>query len=184
MHTALQHHHPFAFHPDLYSTGIPLLLLVVPWITVKVFTTPASRGFRYREGVWYLSIASIAWFWAIQLPNVPVSSETESTTMHLIGGFIIGPALYAYFMKAYKVEQPQRWWVRFFALYAFVGGIFGLSNELLEFVGTKLHVLNVDLGDTSWDIFENFVGLTGAFIVFELSRYRFTAWHTPKTARA
>jgi hypothetical protein len=102
--------------------------------------------------------------------------------MHLLGGCVVGPALYAYRIKVYRVARPELRWIRFLAIFAFVESL-GVCNELLEFVAAKAHVFNAGLNDTSWDLVENTVGLTVAFIFLEVVQYRFTVWHKPKLKR-
>jgi Na+/melibiose symporter-like transporter len=173
-------HHAFTFHADLYSLGIPVMLLLVPWVITRILRTDASVKFPYWPHCWWLWGAAFTWFAAIQLPDIPISSETTSTTVHLLGGALIGPLLFAYFTKAYDIKKHEKRWVRYLLVYSAVGGLFGLSNEILEFFLVKLHIMSIDITDTSWDIVENFVGLTVTFIVAEVVGYWPTQKATPK----
>lgn len=175
MHTydglASQQHHAFAFNVDLYAVGIPFALLCFPWLVTRVLRTETSVQFPYWPNFWWLFGAAFSWYWAVQLPNIPITSETQSTTMHLMGGALMGPLLFAYFARAYGIKKPDKWWIRYILLYVAVGGFFGVSNELVEFLLTKTGVLKVDLSDTSWDTAANVAGLTLAFAVTEIVGY-------------
>jgi|GEM_PF-3460142 len=164
-------HHAFTFHADFYSLGIPLLLLVVPWVVTRVLRTDESVQFPYWPNVGWLAGTAIAWYWSIQLPNAPISHETGSTTVHFVGGALVGPMLFAYFVQAYDIKRPPKVWMRYLMLFAAVGGVLGVSNEILEFALTKSGIAVIDISDTSWDIVENCVGLTVTFLVAEICSY-------------
>lgn len=168
---AVQQHHAFAFNVDFYSVGIPLLLLVLPWVVTRVLRTEASVRFPYWPNFGWLFAAAFAWYWAIQLPNVPITSETTSTTVHLMGGAFVGPLLFVYLVKAYDIPTLPTWWMRYLVLYAAVGGVFGMSNELMEFCIAKAGLITIDLGDASWDLVANFVGFTATYLIAELCGY-------------
>src|ERR1041384_1863316 len=97
-------------------------------------------------------VAGLTWFWAIQLPNVPVTNETETTLMHFLGGAVISPALFAYFVRTYDYTMPMLWWQRLVMFLAFPFGMFAGLNEVLEFVLTKAGLITIELSDASWDI--------------------------------
>ncbi len=164
----MHHHQAFRFHIDLYSTWIPLLLTVVPWLFVRyVVRNQHSRTLRYQSGAWLLWLAGAAWFASIQLWNIPISSQTESTTIHLMGGAIVAPALCFYTWQAYGWQWPRRAGGRPAALLGFVT-VFGLVNELAELVLTGLNLVKVNTSDTAWDLATNTVGALLAFTVLQI----------------
>ena len=177
-------HDTFGFNPDFYSMGIPLLLLILPWVVTRVLRTEDSVQFPYWPNFGLLFAVAMSWFWALQLPNLPISCETPSTTVHLLGGLLIGPLLFLYFLRAYRFKRPESLWMRYLVFYGAIGGLFGTTNELMEFFGARAGLLTVQLSDTSWDIAENWVGLTIAFIVLELRYRRGTFYPIPAPQHA
>jgi hypothetical protein len=144
----------------IYSVLIPLGLLVVPWLLVRfVFATKATRSLPYRQHAWYLWVASAVWLASQLLPNVPISVETDSFTMHFMGG-AVAAILFAYTVKVYRLGFDHTWqlWV---GLYLFASGL-GVLNELFEFTADKTWLIvlpdYVTTRDTWWDLVANTLG--------------------------
>lgn len=145
----------------LYSVVIPILLLFVPWLLVRyVFATKQTKNLAYRTYAPYLVAASALWVLSFLLPNVPISSETDSFTMHSLGG-MVAAVLFVYTVKSYDIRFEAMWqvWV---GLYLFTSGL-GVLNELAEFFLTKTNVEPIVGGDEWWDLLANTLG---AFVAF------------------
>lgn len=160
----------------IYVILIPLGLLIVPWWLVRyVFVTEATRTLPYRRYAEYLWVASAVWLLSQVLPNVPVSPETDSSTMHFLGG-VAAAILYLYTLKVYKLRLGRGWelWV---GLFLFVSAL-GVLNELFEFIGYKVGFMPVPdtMGrfDTWWDLVAN---TTGSLLTLAITRL---IWHNSK----
>lgn len=150
----------------IYTVLIPLGLLAVPWLLVRyVFATEVTRKLTYRIHALYLVVAAILWELAMVLPNIPVSPETDSFTMHATGG-MVAVVLAAYTVAVYNIRLKP-WWLEVVGLYFFVSGL-GVLNELFEFFLTASGIVFIPNGDTWWDLLANTVGATLAYIVFKI----------------
>lgn len=147
----------------IYHVLIPLGLLFVPWLVARyVFKTPTTTNLSYKTHAWYLVAASLAWFAAMTLPNVNISAQTDTTTMHTMGG-VVSAILFAYFMAVYKIKFVF-WWQTWLALYFFVSGL-GVLNELFELFLYKINYISDDGGDTWWDLAANTFGAFTAYLL-------------------
>jgi hypothetical protein len=149
----------------LYLVIIPLGLLFVPWLLVRyVFVAARTKDLPYWPLAWYLWVASGLWVLSQLLPNVPISPETDTFTMHFIGG-ITAAVLYIYVMRAYNLKFSHTWqlWV---GLYLFVSAL-GVLNELFEFFLDESGLMPMPSDDTWWDLTANTLG---AFMAYALIR--------------
>lgn len=145
----------------LYPVFIPLLLLFVPWLVVRfVFSTPKTRRMSYGKSVGYLVLAAGLWALAMRVPNIPISPETDTFSMHMIGG-IVATVLFLYVKRAYGWRFDV-WWHEWVGLFFFVSTL-GVLNELFELFLNKVAYPGMILGDERWDLLANTVG---AFISF------------------
>ena len=170
------HHEPFSFHVDLFSTYIPIALLILPWLFIRFLNRVTGRvrqvgKFPYLPHAWLLGAAGAAWFWSIQLWNLPVTPDSQSTTIHLMGGAIVAPALLAYLIRGFGWSWPKRAGDRFLLLFAFVNA-FGILNEIAELVLNSVGSPTIYTRDTWWDLGTGAAGAVIAFAVMELFRLR------------
>ena len=153
----------------IYSVVIPIALLIAPWLFVRfVFTTSESRKFPYLAHAPYLLVAAVLWELALFLPNVPIqaiTSETDSFTMHFIGG-TVAAVLYLYTLKAYRLKLSG--WQLWIGLYLFASAV-GVLNELFEFAADKTGIIPLPpyttSRDTWWDLVANTSGALTAFMI-------------------
>jgi hypothetical protein len=129
---------------------------------------------RFWDYWWLPAGAGFAWFWAVQLPNIPITSASDTTTMHFLGGAVVGPLLYAYIVRAGRFRLPSSMAGRALLFYGAAFLLFGGGNEILELMLVKLLLFKIDLSDTGWDLAMDFVGCTTAFIAIELYNLRQT----------
>lgn len=154
----------------LYLVVIPVCLLFVPWLLVRhVFKTQVSVNTSYAEALPYLGSASAMWLLGFILPNIPLTPESQSTTLHAAGGVVAG-LLAAYALKAYGMRFARFWQpVLFFFAFACV---LGVLNELLELgvnVSGLAYIHNVD---TNWDLVANTIGIS----LFTVAWYAAGGW--------
>lgn len=186
----------FIFHlgwysVDLYSTYLPVLIVLVPPVLVRViFATQRSLYQGYWCGVGYLIGAALSWIASIHALNIPIGNS-ESTTTHIIGGALIVPFLYGYLHKRYldrqRVSELKESlgitfdirWIRFGAIFAF-SSTFGVVNELAEATLVGARVMSIESSDTWNDLIANAVGTILAFAVMEI--WRATVGARTKTA--
>lgn len=170
----MRHHTAFTMNADFFSLYFPILLTFTPWLFVKLigkfgFRRQFTASFPYWRHSWLLFLAGFAWAAAIQLWNIPISPDADSITTHLLGGAVVAPALLAYFIRGFGWHWPNSHLKRFILLLTFVT-IFGLSNELIETVGTHLGLLKINTSDTWWDLSANTVGAILAYPFVEQFR--------------
>lgn len=145
---------------------IPLALLVVPWLIVRfVFKTPQTAKLAYKKHAWYLIGASAVWIAAMVLPNIAVSPETQTTTMHTLGG-VVAAILFFYTLQVYGIKF-KLWWQPILGLFFFASGL-GVLNELLEFAMKRWGVPGVVGGDEWWDLTANTFGAYATYLVYLL----------------
>lgn len=144
---------------------IPLLLTFAPWLIVRyVLATEQSKRFSYKQAAPYLFAATAIWMLALALPNVAITDQTDTTTMHTLGG-VVASILFFFAAKAYGVPF-KAWWQEPLALYFFVSGL-GILNELLELFmyQTGILVIPVHQNDTWWDLLANTTGATIGYLI-------------------
>jgi hypothetical protein len=151
----------------IYSLYIPLALLFVPWLLVRfVFTTEKTRRLPYLKHAPYLWAAAALWWLALFVPNVPLSPETETFSMHFTGGGV-AVILFLYVVKVYQLKFTYTWqaWM---AMFMFVSTL-GVLNELLEFFLDVTRIMPMPRGDTWWDLWANTLG--ALFVYFAVRLY-------------
>lgn len=147
----------------IYTVFIPIALIFVPWLVVRfIFTTDKTKELPYLKHAGFLWAASAAWFLSQWLPNIPISPETDTFTMHSMGG-VVAAILFVYVTKVYQVTF-KFWWQPWLMLYFFVSGL-GVANELFEFFIDRTGIFDVIGGDEWWDLLANTLG---GFLAFSL----------------
>jgi len=99
------------------------------------------------------------------LPEPNITSDSITLAQHFVGGGFISALYYIYFIRELKVRLPI--FVYFLVLYAFVS-MMGVTNELLEFTATRLHLYSLDGTDTWWDLLANTLGAYSIFSIYYL----------------
>jgi hypothetical protein len=149
---------------------IPVGLLFVPWVLVRyVLTTKDTRSLLYAKHAGYLWAASGLWMASQILPNIPISPETDTFTMHMTGG-VVAAVLSLYALKVYRIKLSE-WWQLPVTVFLFASAL-GVLNELFEFLLEAVGVPGVWSGDEWWDLLANTVGAFLAYaviVIFKLS---------------
>lgn len=152
----------------LYTVVLPILLLFVPWLLVRfVFRTNHTKSLAYKTHAPYLWVAAALWVLAFILPDVHISTQTDTFTMHTIGG-VIAALLFVYATKAYKIHFAV-WWQAWVGLYLFASGL-GVLNELFEFFLDTTKIAPVIGGDEWWDLLANTIGASMGYVALVLLR--------------
>lgn len=158
----------------IYELVIPVLLLAVPWLVTRfILATPASRRMTFRQAAPYMLVVTALWAVGFVLPNVPITNQTDSFSLHTAGGVAAG-VLWLYAMRAYRIKFVV-WWYAPLSLYLLVSGL-GVLNELFEVFLNATgweHIYNLD---AQWDLVANTTGATLVFIGWSLSR----PWHSKR----
>jgi hypothetical protein len=150
----------------IYTVFIPIALIFAPWLIVRfVFKTKQTQNLPYLKHAIYLWAASGAWILSQVLPNIPISVETDTFTMHSMGG-VVAAILFLYVLKVYKITF-ELWWQQWLMLYFFVSGL-GVLNELFEFFIDRAGIFKVIGGDEWWDLLANTVGAFVAFTIYKI----------------
>lgn len=101
------------------------------------------------------------------LPNIPISSETDTFSQHAMGG-VVASILFFAAKHAYQWHFAH-WWQLPLALYFFVSGL-GVTNELFELLTTKSGIIIIDSGDVWWDLLANTCGAGVAYLAYRWCR--------------
>lgn len=149
----------------IYLVVIPLGLLVLPWYLARyVFVTSKTKNLPYRQLAPYLWLCSGLWVVSQIVPNVPISPETDTFSMHFIGG-VVATILFLFVIRAYDLKFNHQWQL-WLGLYLFVSAL-GVANELFEFFLDESGLMPMPNTDTWWDLTANTLG---AFMALALAR--------------
>jgi hypothetical protein len=145
----------------IYAVVIPVLLLFMPWVIVRfVFTTAKTKDLSYLSNSSYMWLASFLWLVSQVAPDIHISDQTNTFTMHTIGG-IVAALLFTYAVKSYQIKF-EAWWQPWIGVFLFASGL-GVLNELFEFFLYGIGVPGVVGGDEWWDLTANTIGASVAF---------------------
>lgn len=152
----------------IYNVVIPAALLVAPWLVVRfVFVTPKSRRVTYKESSGFLGLAAALWVMALVVPNVPISPETTTFSMHMTGG-AVAAVLFLYAVKVYGWTFAV-WWQKWVGLFFFVSAL-GVVNELFELFLNQIGYPGMILGDERWDLLANTIGAFAAYGACQIAK--------------
>jgi hypothetical protein len=115
-------------------------------------------------------LAAVLFLIAFFIPDIHISTETNTFQQHFVGGGFYSACLYVYFRQVFKWSFA--WPLELALLFAWTSA-FGVANELLEFILVKLNISSIDLTDADWDLMANSVGaLTGYAILMMFKKVR------------
>lgn len=138
---------------------VTLGTLLLPWFMPKL----ADRwDIRMRQApVWLPFLAAVLYFTSLFLPDIGITAETDTFQQHFMGGGVYTAMLYIYFSSLFGWRP--KWSVALATMFAWTSAL-GILNELLEFALTKLHITDINITDTSWDLVANTSGMLATFI--------------------
>lgn len=131
----------------IYLVGIPVAVYVaVRWLD-KRYKVEGNRAL--------LGIACILFSASLFLPSPIIDGEDTEFFTHLLGGGVFSGLLWLYFLPRLK---PHPWYVEILHLFVLVS-VLGVANELFELLTHTLGLNPKSLGDTSWDLLANTLGV-------------------------
>ncbi len=146
----------------MFTVTITALTALIPY-----FISHSSRLKNRRAPSWLPLLAAALFFLAFFTPDIHISKETSTFQQHFIGGGVYCACLYLYFQKLFAWRFNFA--ISFILLFAWTSA-FGVANELLEFMLTKLKLANIDTGDTDWDLVANTTGAIIGYMVLTFNK--------------
>lgn len=120
----------------------------------------------HPASAWLPILAGILMIVSTQLPDVHISTETDTFQQHFVGGGLYTTCLYLYAKQLFRWRL--HWLLELVVLFAWVSA-FGVANKLVEFALLKLGLVSIDTADAYWDLLANTLG---GFVGYALL-YRF-----------
>ncbi|HMS25481.1 MAG TPA: hypothetical protein PKB15_07340 [Acidimicrobiia bacterium] len=111
-------------------------------------------------------MAGIVFFGAFLVPDIHITDETQTFQQHFIGGGIYTALLYSYFKLL--LGWKTHWTIDLLLLFAWTSA-FGVASELAEFTLLKLHLTNINIEDTGWDLLANSSGAFLSYLIIKKS---------------
>ena len=102
-----------------------------------------------------LVIAAVLYFISWFLPSPLIEGQNTFFITHLVGGGIFTGFVWLYIKNFYNLKISPL--AEIILLYLLVSAL-GVTNELFEFVFTKLGIFSVNPFDTWWDLLANTLG--------------------------
>ena len=112
-----------------------------------------------------LAVACILFLVSWYLPSPLIDGMDTSFTTHFVGGGLFCGLLWLYLYKTLKCRWPV--WLQLISLFALVS-MLGTVNELFELVIVQLGLVDIQLIDTSWDLFANTLGSAVFYALYKL----------------
>ena len=112
-----------------------------------------------------LIMSGVLYFIARLLPEPNLTKESVTLLQHFVGGGFVSTLYFFYIKTELKIRLP--FLLQTIILYAVVSTL-GVTNELLEFTSTKLHLYEVDGSDVWWDLAANTLGAFSLYFCIEL----------------
>lgn len=137
--------------------GTACLPLIIMGISRK------QTGKHLGSYSWLPLLAAALFLVSYYIPTIHISNETDTFQQHFVGGGMYTACLFIYFQKLLRWNAS--FLVGLAGLFAWVSAL-GVANELFEFALVKLNITNIDIRDTSWDLFANTCGALAGYILF------------------
>jgi hypothetical protein len=150
----------------LFILCLTLLTAILPYLVKRAADIFPSIRIHTSYG-WLPVLAAFLFITAFFIPNINISSETTTFQQHFVGGGMYTACLYVYFKKLLGWKLPLL--ASFLVLFAWASA-FGVANELLEFTLTKVHLAQINTGDTDWDLLANTLGALTGYVLLLISK--------------
>lgn len=151
---------------QIFSVLVPVILFVgLPWYFRSYPEEKQARPWLFVAG----ALFCIAYY----VPSPIIDGMDTHFWTHFIGGGIFSSVLLVYVMQAVGARYSAiEYGIRLFILVSTLGAM----NELAEFVLVKLHISQITLADTSWDLVTNTIGAGVGWLVYSIWD-RYDSWH-------
>lgn len=141
---------------QFFSVLVPIILFIV--LPRYFHDYPEEKQARP-----WLFMAGALFCIAYYLPSPIIDGMDTHFWTHFIGGGIFSSVLLVYIMRAMGARYSEiEYGIRLFILVSTLG----VMNELAEFVLVKLHISQITLADTSWDLVTNTLGAGAGWLMY------------------
>lgn len=141
----------------------PIAIPVIVYVSVRYIDT----RYKVRGNKWLLMAACLLFSSSLWLPSPVIDGEDTEFFTHLFGGGVFTGLLWLYFRSAIK---QRRWYIELFHLFTIVS-VLGVCNELFELLTHTLGLSPKSLGDTSWDLLANTLGVILFYVCYLATKY-------------
>jgi len=139
---------------------ITILTACLPWV-LKALANKSYVSKPKGSASWLPLLAAMLFAVSYVLPTINISG-TETFQQHFVGGGIYSACLFIYFRHTLGWKLPKYTAILF--LFAWVSAL-GVANELFEFTLHQLHLVEIDISDTSWDLVANTLGAFAGYLL-------------------
>lgn len=150
----------------MFLIVILLVCLVTALIPIWAPAILRRLGIAVTAGpAWLPVLAAICFAAGLWLPDIHISRETDTFQEHFISGGLYTALLYVYLTRLLGLRK--HWIVMILGLFAWTSAL-GTLNELVEFTITKLHITDINISDTSWDLAANTLGSLAGYTLLRI----------------
>ncbi len=136
-----------------------------PWLALKAYAKLSNRNIdaRYWPYAWIFILCAVLFVGAFYLPDIGISSQTDTFQQHFVGGGMVCALLAEYIWRSAfggKGHIADR-----MLLLLSVTAILSVTNEMLELGLNTFLSLGINSSDTWWDLLANTTGSIVAYAV-------------------
>jgi hypothetical protein len=114
---------------------------------------------------WPTSLAAVLIIASVLLPDIHISTQTQTFQQHFVGGGMYTACLYFYSRQLFGWRF--HWAIELILLFACVSAL-GVANKLIEFALAQTGVANITTSDADWDLLANTMGGFVGYSLLEL----------------
>lgn len=157
---------------------LALIAITVFTAALPLFVREAGKWYpfihvRSRDN-WIPLLASWLFLGSFFLPDIRISSHTNTFQQHFVGGGVFSALLFVYLANILGWRPHPI--VGLIGLIAWTSTL-GVGSELAEFALNHLGILAIDTSDTDWDLVANTSGALTGYAVIS------AAFRTVRTSR-
>jgi hypothetical protein len=120
-----------------------------------------------RANLLWAYLAALLMVASVFLPDIHISSQTQTFQQHFVGGGMYAACLFMYVKQL--LHWRSHWLTEILALFAWTSA-FGVAVELLEFLATQAGFVHLANADTDWDLLANTLGCFTIFFLYCLAQ--------------
>ena len=126
---------------------LPLIVRLISYIFPHIQFQPAAH--------WPTSLAAVLIAVSVFLPDIHISTHTQTFQQHFVGGGMYTACLYFYARQLFGWQFS--WIVELLVLFAWISA-FGVANKLAEFTIAQMGIAHITTSDADWDLLANTLG--------------------------